>query len=396
MGVEVYLVRDDNRTLYELGKTRGGLHVPLEDLQDKSGTVVLSDADVLMEFLLDGILEHGSWEQPFDYRPMATTLAERMCRWGGGKPVRVAYESDVGELEWRDEDRYVITDSRYESEFLYYDTYSTLDRNVQEQIDYNKGCPSDQPAMRHMLSYRVHRFTRPNSVFIPTEEGFVQKPKEMIQQEFLDEMKALKPLTTNRGCGVFACTILGPHDHGLRDTNTKAELLFCNCDCHDNPVVCTGFHFCCHEINQPRKDQTPRPPQKPFVVPEFKTFTFPVIRKPFPKLIAEDLVSVDPGCKELFKDVARHMLEVSAAMQVKEPLPQTTFGHKKLLSREEMEKLSTKRLLAYKNSLYKYPEGPSYEEQHYGGKDYGLYKSHPNWQAAMKLAKEVLAERENV
>jgi len=83
-------------------------------------------------------------------------------------------------------------------------------------------------------------------------------------------------------------------------------------------------------------------------------------------------------------------------MQVKEPLPQTTFGHKKLLSREEMEKLSTKRLLAYKNSLYKYPEGPSYEEQHYGGKDYGLYKSHPNWQAAMKLAKEVLAERENI
>jgi hypothetical protein len=195
---------------------------------------------------------------------------------------------------------------------------------------------------------------------------------------------------------MFGCSVGGPHDHGLRDTNTKPELLFCGCDCHDNPVVCTGFHICCHEVNTPRNDQTPRPPltKAESVIGDFKTFTMPVIRQPFPKLIAEDLVNADPGSKELFKGLARHMLEVSAAVQVKEP--PRTFGHTKLLSREEAEKLSTPRLLAYRSSLYKYPEGPSYDEQFSGGKDYGLYKSHPAWKNAMEVVKSVLATRENV
>jgi hypothetical protein len=34
---------------------------------------------------------------------------------------------------------------------------------------------------------------------------------------------------------------------------------------------------------------------------------------------------------------------------------------KKLLTRERMQKLNTKRLLAYKNSLMKVPEGPDWD-----------------------------------
>ena len=397
MGYEMYIVRDDNRTLYELGKTRAGLHVPLQEFQDRrTGTFVLTDREVLMEFLLDGILEHGSWEQPFDYRPLARELAHRMIHWGGGQPVRVVGEDEVTQLHIRDEDRYLVTDSRYSSEFPYYNAFMALERVLQEQIDNTRSAPCDLPAVRHVRSYSISRFNRPPKILIPTEEGFLEQPKEVWQRKFLDEMKALKPLTTNRGCGMFGCSVSGLHDHGLRDTNTKPELRFCGCDCHDNPVVCTGFHFCCHEVNASRKTQTPRPPVKPIKVPEFKTFTMPIIRKPFPKLMSEDLLGADPGCKELFRDVARHMIEASAALQVKEP-PRSYVGPPgKFLTREEMEKLTTKRLLAYRNSLYRYPEGPSHEETIYGGIDYQMHKCRPEWKAAIALVKEILATRENV
>lgn len=320
MGYEMYLVRDDNRTLYQLGKCKNGLHVPIQELQGlRSGTVVLSDADTLMEFLLDGILENGNWKQPVDYRPIAQKLAERMIHWGGGKPIRVAGDTEVCKLQIRKKDRYIITDSRYYPEFLYYDVYMYLDRVLQDQIDNTLVAPCDLPAVRHVRSFSVSRFNRPPTTFIPTEEGFVEQPKRVWQQEFLDEMKALKPLTTNRGCGMFGCSVSGAHDHGLRDTSPP-EIRFCGCDCHDNPVVCTGFHICCHQINEPRLTQTPRPPltKAESVIGDFKTFTMPVIRSPAPKLISEDLLAVDPGCKELFRDVARHMLEVSEAMKAEE------------------------------------------------------------------------------
>lgn len=399
MGYEMYLVRDDNRTLYELGKTRAGLHVPLQEFQDRrTGTFVLTDREVLMEFLLDGILEHGNWEQPNDFRPFARELAHRMIHWGGGQPVRVAGEGEVTQLHVRKEDRFVITDSMYSSEWRYYNVYMTLERVLQEQIDNTLVSPCDLPEVRRVRSYGINRFNKAPKILVPTEEGFVEQPKEVWQQKFLDEMKALKPLTTNRGCGMFGCSVSGPHDHGPRDTNTKPELRFCGCDCHDNPVVCTGFHICCHEINTPRKDQTPRPPltRAESVIGEFKTFTMPVIRKAAPKLISEDLLSADPGCKELFRDVARHMIEASAAMKLKEPPLQSKAGPTKLLTREEMEKLTTKRLLAYKNKLYKVPEGPSHEETMYGGTDHGMHKQRPEWQETVKIANEILATRENV
>lgn len=68
----------------------------------------------------------------------------------------------------------------------------------------------------------------------------------------------------------------------------------------------------------------------------------------------------------------------------------------KFLSFAEMEKLTTPRLLAYKESLYKVPEGPSHEETIYGGKDDGMHKKRPEWKAAVAAVKAVLAKREHV
>jgi hypothetical protein len=68
----------------------------------------------------------------------------------------------------------------------------------------------------------------------------------------------------------------------------------------------------------------------------------------------------------------------------------------RFLTSEELEKLTTKRLLAYKNSLYKVPEGPSYEETMYGGTDHDMHKQRPEWQSAVDAVKVVLAEREHI
>lgn len=66
------------------------------------------------------------------------------------------------------------------------------------------------------------------------------------------------------------------------------------------------------------------------------------------------------------------------------------------LSFEEMQQLTTPRLLAYKNRLYKVPEGPSYEETVYGGQDHAMHKQRPEWKVAVAAVKAALAQREHV
>jgi len=68
----------------------------------------------------------------------------------------------------------------------------------------------------------------------------------------------------------------------------------------------------------------------------------------------------------------------------------------KFLTIEELEKLTTKRLLAYKNKLYRTPEGPSYEETMYGGTDHDMHKQRPEWKTAVEAVKVVLAKREHI
>lgn len=68
----------------------------------------------------------------------------------------------------------------------------------------------------------------------------------------------------------------------------------------------------------------------------------------------------------------------------------------RILTIEQMEKLTTRRLLAYKNSLYRVPEGPNHDETMYGGIDYSMHKQRPEWKAALAHAKAVLATREHL
>ncbi len=69
----------------------------------------------------------------------------------------------------------------------------------------------------------------------------------------------------------------------------------------------------------------------------------------------------------------------------------------KLLSKEELKKLTTKRLLAYRNAIYKVPETPDWD----GGmvsnpEDSQLNKTDPEWQETIRNVKEILDTRENV
>ena len=61
----------------------------------------------------------------------------------------------------------------------------------------------------------------------------------------------------------------------------------------------------------------------------------------------------------------------------------------KFLSREQLEKLTTKRLLAYKNKLMDFPEEPSWDSSR-------MNKSEPEWKQVYSELKEILASREHI
>jgi len=62
-----------------------------------------------------------------------------------------------------------------------------------------------------------------------------------------------------------------------------------------------------------------------------------------------------------------------------------------ILTHEQLESLTTPRLLAYKNSLLKCNEGPHWDED-----GPGWDKQCPEWQEHYKLVKEILANRPHI
>ena len=62
------------------------------------------------------------------------------------------------------------------------------------------------------------------------------------------------------------------------------------------------------------------------------------------------------------------------------------------LTKEQMQTLTTKRLLAYKNKLMQCHDGPNWDFDKYNDFD----KSSPEWQEIYTNLKEVLSTRENV
>ena len=69
---------------------------------------------------------------------------------------------------------------------------------------------------------------------------------------------------------------------------------------------------------------------------------------------------------------------------------------KKLLTRAEMGKLNTRRLLSYRTSLLEVHEHPNdCWASHHGFKD-ELTKESPEWKETYQICKEILATREHV
>lgn len=60
-----------------------------------------------------------------------------------------------------------------------------------------------------------------------------------------------------------------------------------------------------------------------------------------------------------------------------------------LLNEEQMEKLSTPRLLAYRNRLLTVPEGPNWEESDYSRQN----KQNPKWQECYSQCIAILSRR---
>ena len=63
-----------------------------------------------------------------------------------------------------------------------------------------------------------------------------------------------------------------------------------------------------------------------------------------------------------------------------------------LLTKQQLENLTTKRLLAYKNKLMQVPESPPYEEDNVNR----LNKLSPEWKECYATLKDILATRKNV
>lgn len=67
----------------------------------------------------------------------------------------------------------------------------------------------------------------------------------------------------------------------------------------------------------------------------------------------------------------------------------------KLLGREQLEKLTTKRLLAYKNSLLRAVEGSPADIYGNPNPNY-VSKQTPEWQTTMNTIREILNSREHI
>jgi len=71
-------------------------------------------------------------------------------------------------------------------------------------------------------------------------------------------------------------------------------------------------------------------------------------------------------------------------------MPSPRKNKRSILTREQLEALTTPRLLAYRNSLLR-----NYEDEGWGDPP-EWHKQHPEWKAHYAMVKEILAERPHV
>jgi len=98
MGYEYYLLRPDNKTIFELGKDRTGFPYVLKNWKKIPRTLLKNPRD-LAEILLQGAEEWGSWEPDCLNVEFMQEIADAICLWTEGKSVVLVGE---GELELPD------------------------------------------------------------------------------------------------------------------------------------------------------------------------------------------------------------------------------------------------------------------------------------------------------
>lgn len=116
MGIEYYLVRDDDRTLYALGKGTGswGSFMGRRDWEEGPGSpMTIVDAGALAS-LMHEAAQVDEWDLDVATLDYFIDVATDVVRWSGGMPVRFVDEHNdpVDRMEdggWR------ITGSRYRS-----------------------------------------------------------------------------------------------------------------------------------------------------------------------------------------------------------------------------------------------------------------------------------------
>lgn len=125
MGVEMFLVRVDNKTLFELGKTRTGFDYAFTKYRISSKNfdiirnskhiefgLLLPDQTVLVENLVQAATYAGDWaDSSDDFVEFAQKLAKRLTDWADSKKVFLVLENEGDEL--RLDHGFKITADRY-------------------------------------------------------------------------------------------------------------------------------------------------------------------------------------------------------------------------------------------------------------------------------------------
>jgi hypothetical protein len=104
VGVEYYLARDDNKTLFDLGKVYEWIHEDGVWPCDRQTQYIEADP----EGLKTRLVKASSGFNIDDLDKYCLTVAERVIRWSDGKPFVCVSEYDDHRL-----DNHQITDDRY-------------------------------------------------------------------------------------------------------------------------------------------------------------------------------------------------------------------------------------------------------------------------------------------